>query len=116
VTIKSASWVGQQAVDLVFEDAAGILHKRLVYRDDEHTIDVATYVASAKLDTTRIGRDAGRINEEIIQHLATLPGADVSVTLEVHVTVPDGIDERAMRVVSENATALKLRVSNFERE
>jgi hypothetical protein len=75
-----------------------------------------TYVATARLDPTRIGRDAGRINEEIIQHLATLPDADVSVTLAIHITVPGGIDERTIRVVSENATALKLLSSNFERE
>ena len=65
---------------------------------------------------TRIGRGAGKFNEEIIQHLATLSGAEVSVTLEVHITVPGGIDERTMRVVSENATALKLLSSSFERE
>jgi SNF2 family DNA or RNA helicase len=41
VTVKSASWIGQQAVELVFEDAGGALHKRLVYREDEHTIEVA---------------------------------------------------------------------------
>lgn len=40
VTVKSASWLGQQAVELVLEDTGGTLHKRLVYREDEHTIDV----------------------------------------------------------------------------
>jgi hypothetical protein len=64
----------------------------------------------------RIGRDAGKINEEIIQHLATLPRAEVSVTLEIHVSVPGGVDERTVRVVSENAAALKLASSHFERE
>jgi len=41
VTIKSVSWIGQQAVELVFEDAAGVLHPRLVYREDEHMLEVA---------------------------------------------------------------------------
>lgn len=75
-----------------------------------------TYVATARLDPTRIGRDAGKLNEEIIQHLATQTGAEVSVTLEIHITVPGGIDERTIRVVSENATALKLPSSSFERD
>jgi hypothetical protein len=41
ITVKSATWIGQQAVELVFEDAKGALHKRLVYREDKHTLGVA---------------------------------------------------------------------------
>jgi SNF2 family DNA or RNA helicase len=41
ITVKSATWIGQQAVELVFEDAKGALHKRLVYREDEHTLEIA---------------------------------------------------------------------------
>jgi hypothetical protein len=54
----------------------------------------------------RIGRDAGRIAEEVIQHLASLPDADVSVTLEIQVRAPDGVPEAAERTVRENCHTL----------
>lgn len=37
------------------------------------------------LDPTRLGRDAGRVAEEVIAHLAGLPRADVRITLEIEV-------------------------------
>lgn len=72
-------------------------------------------VGSPRRSSTRHAseRDAGKINEETRQHLATLPGAEVDVKL---IRVPRGIDDRRIRIVSENATALKLVASNFERE
>jgi hypothetical protein len=38
------------------------------------------------------------------------------VKLEIHIRVPVGIDDRRIRVVSENANALKLAASDFERD
>ena len=35
------------------------------------------------LDATRVGRDASRIADEVIAHLAGLVGANVKVTLEI---------------------------------
>ena len=42
---------------------------------------------SVALDTARVGRDAGKIAEEVIAHLAGLVGAEVTVTLEIHAEV-----------------------------
>ncbi|MCB9507840.1 MAG: DUF3883 domain-containing protein [Kofleriaceae bacterium] len=42
VTIKSVTWTGNQAVELIFEDAGGRLDRKLVFRDDEHEIEVVT--------------------------------------------------------------------------
>ena len=67
-----------------------------------------------KLDPLRIAREAGRISEEILVHLADLPGADSSVTLEIHVKVPGGISDDVVRVVSENAAVLKFEHAGFE--
>lgn len=50
------------------------------------------------------------------QHLVTPPGSEIDMKLEIHIRVPGGIDDRRIRIVSENATVLKLVVSNFERE
>ena len=41
------------------------------------------------LDPTRVGRDASRIADEVIAHLAGLVGAKVTVTLEIEAEIPD---------------------------
>ncbi|HUX20759.1 MAG TPA: DUF499 domain-containing protein [Spirochaetia bacterium] len=68
------------------------------------------------LDTERVGRDAGRIAEEIISHLAVQPGAKVTVTLEIEAEIPDGAAEGLVRTVTENARTLKFESQGFERE
>lgn len=74
------------------------------------------FVGSVRLDSTRVGRDAGRINEEVIQHLATLPKAEVEVRLEILVKVPGGVADDVMRTVSENSRTLKFETAGFEEE
>jgi len=70
----------------------------------------------AELDAMRIGRDAGRIAEEIVQHLSTLPGARVQVRLEIEAEIPEGAPEGVVRTVSENGRTLKLISQGFEEE
>lgn len=72
--------------------------------------------ASVRLDTTRIGRDAGRIAEEIVQHLALLPDAIVEVVLEVQADVPNGVPENVVRTVTENCRTMKFNSQGFEME
>ncbi|HJL32500.1 MAG TPA: hypothetical protein RMI62_25660, partial [Polyangiaceae bacterium LLY-WYZ-15_(1-7)] len=74
------------------------------------------FVASVSLDASRLGRDAGRIAEEVLQHLSTLPGADVEVTLEMQVRVRDGVEDDVVRTVTENCNTLKFKSHGFERE
>ena len=45
---------------------------------------------TVNLDPTRVGRDASRIADEVIAHLAGLVGAKVTVTLEVEAEIPFG--------------------------
>jgi predicted AAA+ superfamily ATPase len=71
---------------------------------------------SVRLDALRLGRDAGRIAEEVLQHLATLPDAEVEVTLEIQATMPGGAPEKIVRTVSENARTLKFESQGFEEE
>jgi predicted AAA+ superfamily ATPase len=71
---------------------------------------------SVTLDTARMGRDAGRIAEEVIAHLAGLVGADVSVTLEIEAIVPDGVPDNVVRTVTENSRTLKFTSQGFEKE
>jgi hypothetical protein len=44
---------------------------------------VTRFRGTVTLEPTRVGRDAGRIADEMISHLAGLVGAEVSVTLEI---------------------------------
>lgn len=215
-TIEAVSWVGEQAVKVIYRTPSGALKDRLVYRDDEPTLELAaptrqwsfdgdgdllrlvseanryvglrvghlvaqaaigrgtllvkpsaaraqvereraeqpagrvdpvsptvphqggrasaagapgvagapaappktpalptSYFGSKKLDAARIGSAAGQIAEDVLQHLSTLPGAQVEVRIEIQVRVPKGIPEQARRVVGENARSLKFDSSEF---
>ena len=71
---------------------------------------------SVALDTARVGRDAGKIAEEVIAHLAGLVGADVTVTLEIQAEVPSGAPDNVVRTVTENCRTLKFSDHGFENE
>ncbi len=71
---------------------------------------------SVTLNAARVGRDAGRIAEEVIAHLAGLVGVEVSVTLEIQAEVPSGAPENVVRTVTENCRTLKFADHGFEKE
>ena len=71
---------------------------------------------SVELDSTRVGRDAGRIAEEVLSHLSGLVGAEVRVTLEVEAQIPDGAPESVVRTMTENSQTLKFTSHGFELE
>ena len=68
------------------------------------------------LDPTRVGRDAGKIAEEVISHLAGLIGAEVTVTLEIEANLPGGTPDQVVRIVTENGRTLKFINQGFEEE
>ncbi|MGH9837947.1 MAG: Swt1 family HEPN domain-containing protein [Blastocatellia bacterium] len=70
---------------------------------------------SVELDAARIGRDAGKIAEEVVQHLAGTLGAKVKVTLEIEVEIPEGVSDQILRTVTENCRTLKFRHAEFEK-
>ncbi|WP_322494260.1 hypothetical protein [Chloroflexus sp.] len=71
---------------------------------------------SVRLDPARVGRDASRIAEEVVAHLAALANADVTVTLEIEARLPDGFSEQTIRIVSENSRVLKFEQAGFAEE
>jgi hypothetical protein len=71
---------------------------------------------SVTLDESRVGRDAGRIAEEVIAHLTGLMGANVRVTLEIEADIRDGAPEHVVRTVTENSRELKFTSHGFEKE
>ncbi|HJY79473.1 MAG TPA: hypothetical protein VKK81_00080 [Candidatus Binatia bacterium] len=72
------------------------------------------FFGTVALDPARVGRDAGRIAEEIIQHLAGLVGAKVEVTLDIHAEIPDGTPDHIIRTVTENCQTLRFKTHGFE--
>jgi predicted AAA+ superfamily ATPase len=71
---------------------------------------------TVNLDPARVGRDAGRIADEVISHLAGLVGSSVKVTLEIEAKVEAGTPENVVRTVTENSRTLKFATHGFEEE
>lgn len=71
---------------------------------------------AVKLDSLRVGRDAGRIADEVIQHLTKLVEGSVEVTLEIQAQLPNGASEKTVRDVTENCRTLRFDTFGFEEE
>ena len=63
-----------------------------------------------------MGRDAGKIAEEVIAHLVGLQGSTVEVTLEIEAEIPSGAPDHVVRTVTENCRTLKFDSHGFEKE
>jgi len=74
------------------------------------------FYGTVLLDTIRTGPAAQRIIEEVVQHLAGLPGADVEVTMEIQAKVSDGVPDDIVRTVTENCRTLRFTTQEFEEE
>ncbi len=71
---------------------------------------------TARLDPARVGRDASRIADEVVAHLAGQVGAEVTVTLEIEALLPNGASDPIVRTVTENSRTLKFTSHGFEKE
>jgi len=75
------------------------------------------YHGTVVLDPARVGRDAGRIADEVVTHLVGLVGSNVRVTLEIQAEIPAGAPDNVVRTVTENSRTLKFTGnSGFETE
>ena len=73
------------------------------------------FFGTVEVDAERAGRDMGRIAEEVLQHLITLPGSKVRVTVEIEAEVPEGVPDDIRRIVSENGQTLRFKAQGFEK-
>ncbi len=62
-------------------------------------VTIKRFHGSVELDPTRMGRDAGRIADEVLSHLTGIVGAKAKITLEIDVEVPNGISARTKYVL-----------------
>lgn len=74
------------------------------------------YHGTVKVSAERVGRDAGRIADEVIAHLAGQMGAEVTVTIEIEARLPNGASDQLVRTVTENARTLKFDSQGFEQD
>jgi hypothetical protein len=75
------------------------------------------YHGTVIVDSARVGRDAGRIADEVVTHLVGLVGSSVRVTLEIEAEMPEGAPDNVVRTVTENSRTLKFTSnSGFETE
>jgi hypothetical protein len=86
------------------------------HRDEPSRHGPRRFHGSATLDPTRVGRDAGRIADEIVSHLTGLMGSTVKVTLEIDAEIPIGATDQVVRTVTENCRTLKFTSQGFEQE
>lgn len=77
---------------------------------------IRRFYASVPLPPLGIGGKAGQIGDEILQHLAKLPKAQMGLSLEIQVRLPEGAPESVRRIVEENCRTLKFTSFGFEEE
>ncbi len=80
------------------------------------TAGLRRFHGTVRLDPARVGRDASRIADEVIAHLAGPVGSEVTVTLEIDVSLPEGAPDQLIRTVTENSRTLKFASHGFESE
>ena len=73
------------------------------------------FFGNIEIDPDRAGRDMGKVAQEILQHLTTLRGAKVKVTVEIEAEVADGLPGDIQRVLDENCRTLRFKDHGFER-
>jgi hypothetical protein len=77
-------------------------------------VQLRRFHGSVHIDPIRLGRDASRIAEEVIQHLSGIVGANVEITLEIHCELAEGASEKLVRDVTENCRTLRFTDYGFE--
>ena len=85
-------------------------------QEEEEERKLRRFHGAVTLESTRVGRDASRVAEEIIAHLVGLVGAKVAVTLDIAADLPDGAPENVVRTVNENSRTLKFDSHGFEEQ
>jgi predicted AAA+ superfamily ATPase len=71
---------------------------------------------SVRINPRMMASDAGTIMEEVVKRLTSLPGAKVTVTLEIEAELPDGMPDSVKQVVKENSNTLHFQISEFHKQ
>ena len=74
------------------------------------------FLGSVDIDPDRAGRDMGQVAEEILQHLTTLTGSRVKVTVEIEAHITGGVSDDARRVIEEKCRTLRFTEHGLEQD
>jgi hypothetical protein len=69
-----------------------------------------------RLDAMKVGSQASKVDEEVLQHLKGQLGVKVEVCLEITATSEKGIRGKVAAIVKENAKTMKFEFCEFEEE
>ena len=78
--------------------------------------ELRRFHVSVKVEPLRLGRDAARIAEEVVQHLTGLVGSKVEITIEIQADLEEGANDKLVRDVTENCRTLKFTDFGFEED
>lgn len=90
--------------------------KKPITKEPLPTRKARRFHGAVQLPAMRMGRDAGTIADAVVQHLESLIGTRVRITLEIEADIPDGAPDHVVRTVTENCRTLKFETFGFEEE
>ena len=74
------------------------------------------FFGTKELSPDRYAVDFKKVTDEVLAHLASTPGVQLRVTIEIEASSAEGFDENKVRTVSENAQTLRFDQSGFEEQ
>jgi predicted AAA+ superfamily ATPase len=80
------------------------------------SVTMKRYFGVFQVDAERYSRDLNRLSQEILQHISALDDIELDITIEVQAKSDSGFTQDKMRVILENAHALKFKQSSFEED
>lgn len=74
------------------------------------------YFGVFQVDAERYSRDLTRLSQEILQHISSMDNVALDIIIEIQAKSGTGFSPEKMRVILENADALRFKQSRFEKE
>ena len=111
---QSSAALGERA-GVATRDGIAATTSTTAQTSDEANTPAQRYFGTVEIDADRAGRDMGRIAEEVLQHLTTLPRSKVRVVVEIEAEIPEGVPDGIKRIVNENGQTLRFKAHGFER-
>jgi hypothetical protein len=78
--------------------------------------EATRFFGVCEVDPERYSRDLNRLSQEILQHLSSIDGVELDITIEIHAAVKEGFTADKIRVILENARSLKFKNSSFDHD
>lgn len=70
-------------------------------------VKYTSFHGTKRINVDRLPVEAATIGDEIVKHLQGLVGANVEISIDIQATVPDGVPDDIVRIVTENISTLR---------